>query len=162
MAIRYLKIVLLLCVALQALIYALQNIVNLEQAYGAVAYVMSNQDHVAYPGSIFPSITAPALIWLALVTVLIGEFGAGLLGLKGSWDLWKAKGGDATEFNDAKTIGILACGVATVTWFGLFLVIGSTAFQMWQTEVGSGSLRDSSIFVTANLLVLIYLTMKDE
>ena len=88
MPIRYLKITLLMCVSLQALFYAIQNIANLDQAYASLAYVMSNVDHVSYPNSAFPAITSPILIWMALTLVLIGEFGAGFLSIKGSWDLF--------------------------------------------------------------------------
>ena len=66
MAIRYLKMVLLLCVSFQVLLIGIQNFANLDQAYASVAYVASNADHVAYPNSAFPALTSPLLIWMAL------------------------------------------------------------------------------------------------
>ncbi len=74
MAIRYLKMVLLLCVSFQVLLIGIQNFANLDQAYALVAYVTSNADHVAYPNSSFPALTSPFLIWMALGAILIGSF----------------------------------------------------------------------------------------
>ena len=70
MEVRGFKIVLVVFVALQALFYAIQNLANLDIAYGTVAYVMSNAEHMVYPTSAFPAITHPALIWVALGVIL--------------------------------------------------------------------------------------------
>lgn len=161
MTIRYLKIILLICVSLQALFYAIQNIANLDQAYASLAYVMSNADHISYPNSAFPAITNPILIWMALTLVLVGEFGAGFLGARGSWDLFVNRRAPADVFNAAKTVGLLGCGVAVVTWFGLFLVIGGAYFQMWQTGIGGGSWSGAFICMASSAFVMIFLNMKD-
>ena len=146
---------------MQGLLYAIQNIANLDQAYASLAYVMSNADHLSYPNSAFQAITNPILIWMALTLVLIGEFGAGFLGTKGSWDLFINRKASADVFNTAKTAGLLACGVAVVTWFGLFLVIGGAYFQMWQTEIGGGSWSGAFICMASSAFVMIFLNMKD-
>jgi predicted small integral membrane protein len=161
MAIRYLKMILLICVSLLGLLFAFQNLANLDQAYATLAYVMSNQDHVAYPNSAFPAITSPVLIWVALGAVLTGEFGTGFLCVKGAWDLFANRSASADVFNAAKTFGILGCGVAVVTWFGLFMVIGGAFFQMWQTEIGAGSWESSFYMAGTSALVMIFLSMKD-
>ncbi len=161
MAIRYLKMVLLICVSLLGLLFAIQNLANLDQAYASLAYVMSHQDHVAYPNSAFPAITSPILIWMALGVVLLGEFGTGFLAAKGGWDLFANRNESADVFNAAKTFGILGCGVAVVTWFGLFMVIGGAYFQMWQTEIGTGSWSGSFYAMGASAMVMIFLNMKD-
>lgn len=161
MVIRYLKIVLLICVSLLGLLFAIQNLANLDQAYASLAYVMSNQDHVAYPNSAFPAITSPILIWAALGAVLTGEFGTGFLSAKGAWDLFANRKASAEAFNAAKTFGILGCGVAVITWFGLFMVIGGAYFQMWQTAIGTGSWSGSFYVAGASALVMIFLNMED-
>jgi predicted small integral membrane protein len=162
MAIRYLKMILLICISLLGLLFAIQNLANLDQAYASLAYVMSNQDHVAYPNSAFPAITSPVLIWMALGAVLLGEFGAGFLSAKGSWDLFANRNASADVFNAAKTFGILGCGIAVVTWLGLFMAIGGAYFQMWQTVIGTGSWSGAFYMVGASGVVLIFLNMKDE
>lgn len=162
MSIRYLKIALLLCVSLQALIYAVQNIVNLEQAIGSFAYVMGGQDHVAYPNSIIPNLTHPGFLWAALLIVLTGEFSAGVLTGRGALDLWNKRSAPAAEFEQAKTTGILGCGIAVVTWFGLFLVLGSALFQMWQTQIGDGSFRGAFYMLMSSGLVMIFVNTPER
>ena len=128
---RHLKIVLVSFVSLGALLWAIQNVVNLDAAYQSVAYVTSNVDHDAYPKSVGPAITSPILIWTALVIILIGEFGTGLLAAKGAYDMYSNRGKAAAKFNESKRFAILGCGAAVIVWFGIFTVIGGAFFQMW-------------------------------
>lgn len=162
MSIRYLKIVLLLCVSFQALIYAIQNVANLEQAVGSFAYVMGGQDHVAYPNSVVPALTQPIFHWAALLIVLTGEFSAGLITGKGALNLWKERTASAADFEKAKTLGVLGCGIAVVTWFGLFMVVGSTVFQMWQTQIGDGSFRGAFYIVMSSGLVMLFVNTREH
>lgn len=162
MAIRTLKTVLVAIVSLMALLWAVQNVTNLDAAYQTVAYVMSNVDHEAYASSFGPSITSPALIWLALAIILIGEFSVAFLAAKGTWDLWSNRGAAAAEFAAAKKFGLLGCGMAIVVWFGFFMVLAGAYFQMWQTQIGAGSFDDAAKLAAISGLILIFLNMPDE
>ena len=149
-------------VALGALLWAVQNLVNLESAYGSVAYVLSNADHVAYPKSVGPAITSPALVWLALGVILAGEFATGLLAAKGAWDMFARRHASAAEFHAAKRFAVLGCGMAVVVWFGIFTVIGGALFQMWQTEIGDASFTGALHYAIINAAILIFLEMPDD
>jgi hypothetical protein len=48
MAIRYLKITLVVIISLLCLVYASQNVANLDAAYQAFAYVTGMADHTVY------------------------------------------------------------------------------------------------------------------
>lgn len=56
MTIRHFKVIFVLLLALMCLIYAFQNIANIDACYQAIAYVLSMQEHAVYPDSIMPSI----------------------------------------------------------------------------------------------------------
>ena len=161
MAIRHLKIIFVAFISLLCLFYAAQNVANLDACYQAFAYVMGAVDHQVYPDSIFPAVQNPALIWLVLVLVVTLEFVAGLLAAKGAWDLWGARKAPAADFNDAKTYALLGCGAGIVVWLGLFAVFGSALFQMWQTEVGGGSMDDAFQFFTACALIFVIVNGAD-
>ena len=161
-AIRYLKIVFVDLIAGLCLLYAAQNVVNHDACYQAFAYVMGRVDNVIYPASIIPAITSPALIWLALIVVVGLEFLAGLFAAKGAWDLWNARNAPAAEFQAAKSNALIGCGIGLVVWLGLFTVLGGALFQMWQTEVGGGSLGDSFSFFVACGLVWIIVNSADD
>ena len=143
--IRLLKCTLALFVALFCIFYALQNVVNLQAAYGFVALIAGMEGHVAYPNHFGPAITSPALIWIMLWIIILLEFSAGMLAAKGALDMWKARGSDAATFNDAKKYGIL----------------GGPYFQMWQTEAGLNAVRDASQFGMLHGIIIIYLSMSD-
>lgn len=162
MFLRYLKIDFTIIIALLCLVYAGQNIANLEAAYQTFAYVMGNVDHAVYTSSFVPSITSPVLIWLALVTVVSLEFVAGLLAAKGALDMWSARKASAEAFNKAKKYALLGSGLGIVIWMGFFGVIGGALFQMWQTEIGSASLEGAFQFSVSCAIVFMILSMTDD
>ncbi len=154
---RMIKIALLAFVSLMCLMYATQNIVNLNAAYFFVSSAVSMVDHNAYPASFGPPIESSFLTWAALAMIIALEVAAGLLTAKGAFDMWRARLSDSDEFKAAMKPGILGCGLGIVTWFGLFFVIGGSYFQMWQTELGAGSLNGS--FQNSLLIGLVLLLL---
>ncbi len=162
MAMRYFKINFIILISLLCLFYAGQNVANLEACYQTFAYIMSNADHQAYPVSFFPAIQSPALLWLTLILVVGLEFIAGLLAAKGAWDLWGARKAPAASFNAAKKYALLGCSAGILVWLGLFTVFGGALFQMWQTEVGAGSLANAFQFFMACGLVFIIVNLNDD
>ncbi|HEX6218754.1 MAG TPA: DUF2165 family protein, partial [Sphingomicrobium sp.] len=145
-----------------ALVYALQNIANLGQAHAAIAYVMSGADHQAYPDTLFFTSADPTLAWLALVLILAGEFSVAFFGIKGAWTMFAARKASAEQFNAAKSGGVWAAGLALLTWFGLFAVIGGAFFQMWQTEAGDNSLRGAFFFALASAIVMLFVSQTPD
>ncbi len=153
---RNLKISLVLFAALMCIGHALNNLVNIEAAFGAVSYVLGNMEHEVYPNSVFPAIASPALIWLSLAVIITCEFGAGFLFAKGAWDMWGARRGTAQQFAAAKHFAVLGAGAALFVWFGLFQVIGGTFFQQWQTAAGWLSLEGAFIYAALPTLAVLY------
>jgi predicted small integral membrane protein len=160
--IRYLKIVLVAFAALMCLLYATHNVVNAQAAYGFVYAVFSQADNAAYPASIFPVITTPAIVWAALVFICLLEFTAGLVAARGAWELWQARHEAAADFNAAKTWALAGVGLGIVVWFGLFTTVGGAGFQMWQTQLGSASLMGAFQFTMQLGLVLLFVNMHDS
>ena len=162
MSVRHLKISFVAFISLLCLFYAAQNVANLDACYQTFAYVLGAADHQVYPDSIFPAIESPAVTWLVLVLVVTLEFAAGLLAAKGTWDLWGARKAPAADFNGAKTYALFGCGVGIVVWFGLFAVFGGALFQMWQTDIGAGSMDDAFQFFGACALIFLIVNVADD
>ncbi|MGB0132458.1 DUF2165 family protein [Dokdonella sp.] len=161
MAIRFLKIVLVVFVGLQGWFYVAGNLANWDSGVGAVAYVLGMEGHEAYAAHIVPPITSPALISVAFLVIILGEFLIGALSLKGAWDLWQTRNRDADAFNGAKRYAILGAGMALVVWFGGFVVMGGALFQMWQTQMGSASFDGAFIYAATSGLVLLFVNSPD-
>jgi predicted small integral membrane protein len=161
MSIRYLKMALVLFTALMCILYALQNLVNLQAAHQVVAMVMQMADHEYYPRSVLPAIHSPVLSGLGLAVIIALEMTAGLLAGKGALDMWRHRHADGEQFQFAKRWSIAGCGLAVLIWFGLFGVIGGAWFQMWQTDLGSSSLNGAFQYAVSAGLVMVFVNMQD-
>ncbi len=158
---RYLKVGVTLSVALLALFYFAHNLANWSAAHGAIGYVLSQQDHVVYPNNLAPAIANPLFVSIVLAIVCAGEAAAGILALVGAFRLWTARKLDRAAFAAAKRFAILGSGAAVLVWFLLFAVVGGALYQMWQTEVGAGSLEGAFQYAGLSFLSLIYLSLPE-
>ena len=160
--VRLLKSTLVLFIGLHALFYAVQNIANLEAAHGALVYVLSGADHEVYPTTFFFRLYDPAFGWVALALVLIGELAVAFFGIKGGLDLFRARAGTKEEFQSAKRNGILAAGIALLVWFGFFMSFGAAFFQMWQTQVGTGSMEGAFMYAMASAVTMLFVSLTED
>lgn len=159
--IRVLKSVLLAFVAVFCLVYAAQNLANLEAGHGFVSAMTAMEGHAAYPARIGPSVTAPLFTWAMFLLIVVLELAAGACAAKGAFDLWRARGDSARAFDRAKRWGVLGCGLGLVIWFGIFSAIGGAYFQMWQTPMGAGVLENAFWFSAQLGIVLLFVNMPD-
>jgi len=162
MAIRYVKVALVAFISLMCLMYAAQNVVNLQAAHFFVSSATSMAGHEAYPASFGPALQSPGIAWLLLAVIVTLETAAGLLAARGAWDLWRARAGNAEAFNAAKGYAMLGGGLALVVWFGFFTAIGGAYFQMWQTELGRGALGGAFQYATQIGIVLLFVNATDS
>ena len=162
MSLRIVKALLSLFLAVLALAYATQNLVNLDQALGAVAYVLGRVDHAVYPNSFLPAIDHPVAIGAALGLIIALEYLTGFLLLKGSWDLWRARREGAMAFDRAKKATLVGAGVGMLVWFGLFHTLGGAVFQQWQTPAGDGSLTGAFWYGAMMALIALYISLTPD
>lgn len=98
---------------------------------------------------------------IAFLVIILGEFLVGALSLTGAWHLWQARKGDGASFNSAKTYAILGAGMAMIVWFGGFVVLGGALFQMWQTQIGTGSFEGAFIYGATSAFILLFVNSPD-
>lgn len=158
---RYLKTAFVAALGAMALLYVIHNIVNLQTAYGAVGYVLGLEHNEIFTVNVLPAIPAgvvPVMAWI----IFAFEIATGVLCLAGAWKLWQARGGDGVTFEAAKGTAKLGAGLAVINWFGIFGALGGAGYQMWQHEIGAGSLGDAFKFSVWGLLVLLYLGQRES
>lgn len=146
--------------ALMHMIYAIQNLLNLEAGHGAVSAVLGQADAPVYARSLMPSVQSPALIWIALLLIIGAQIAAGAILAFGAMQMFAASGDSPADFIAATEWALVGCGIALLLWFGLFLTIGAALFQMWQTPVGQGAMGDAfrnGVFVGIVMLILLFL-----
>ncbi len=158
---RLIKVALVVSASVLCLFYALQNVVNLNAGHAFIAYIVSMQDHIAYPNHFGPAVESSAVVWAMYVIIIVLEVTAGIILAKGAFDLWKARNSSADEFNVSKSWALAGTGLAAFIWFGIFSAIGGAYFQMWQTDAGSGALNNSAQFVLMNGVVWLIVRAED-
>ncbi len=160
--IRIVKIILVVLVGLQGLFYFISNVLNWEFAQAAVGAVLSQADSPIYQNLIVPPITSPALVSLALATIMAGELLVGLISFKGALDMFARRSAPAADFNASKKYAILGCSMALFVWFGFFTVFGAALLQMWQGQVGAGSFQGAFIYLGTSAFVMLFVNQPDE
>jgi len=161
MHIRYLKIMFAIIAAGMAIVYALQNVANIDAAHGAFVYVMGGIGHEVYPDTMFFKSTNAIFGWIALIIILAGEFLAGIFLLKGSIDMFGTIKEDSTKFNASKKFAEIGAGIGVLIWFGFFGVMGAAFFQMWQTQIGTGSMNGAFQYFVSMALTLFFINKSD-
>jgi len=159
---RYLKIMFAAITSLMALIYVTQNIANADAAHQSFIYVMSGADHAVYTKSFGPKFSHPILGWIAVAIIFSLEYATGLLLARGTWDMWRARNADIASFTAAKKWAQIGSGVGVFVWFGLFGVIGAAFFQMWQTEIGTGSMDGAFQFFVSCAITLVFISQPEQ
>ncbi len=162
MHLRYLKMMFTILTSLMALMYVSQNMVNADAAHQAIIYVMSGADHAVYSNSFGPKFDDSTFGWIVVAIIFSLEYAAGLLIAKGTWDMWRARNADPATFTASKKWAQIGSGVGVFIWFGLFGVIGSAFFQMWQTTAGANSMNGAFQYFVSCAITLLFLTQPDE
>ena len=161
MLMRYLKIILAFFIALFCLFYATQNLFNLQSAHWFVSTTLAMEGHELYPRHFGPAFSSPTMAWIALWIIIVLEYLAAALALKGAREMWRARKEPSNVFQDSKYYVMASAGVALFIWFGLFSAVGGAYFQMWQTEAGTGALQGSFWYFAGIALVALYINQED-
>jgi predicted small integral membrane protein len=158
---RYLKIIAALFIGLIGVLAFLNNLSNSISAQSFVAAVISAPEQPYY--KIFgPTFAAGWQGWLGLAVIMAGELTAGVLGIIGAAKLFGTRSASSTEFQNAKTLAISGGAVGVLVWYGLFIVLGEMYFNMWQTEIGLGSVNGAFRYGTVCAVLMFFVSMRDD
>ena len=154
MAIRLVKIFLVLSVGLWGLIGAVGNLSGLPETYTAVEQVTTMS---GVPDGVGPPWRTDnaAVVWLGVVVIVLGKLAA-LAGGVGGVHMLKHVKSSADEFAKSKTWAVAGCSMAFALMFFSFTVVAESAFFMFfSPEAGAGALafRFSGSFALIALFV---------
>ncbi|MXP29000.1 DUF2165 family protein [Porphyrobacter algicida] len=158
---RYLKSLFSLALGVMALFYVAHNIANWAAAEQFFTYTTGRVGHEAYPVDLLPVPSAP-MIWVAMLLVFALELGAGVMLVLGAFTLWRARTLDDAKFERAKLFSKIGIGCAVLNWWGLFQGLAVAGFQLWQAPLGAGPFYGSFFFGAMNMMLLIYLSQRDN
>ena len=81
--------------------------------------------------------------------------------LGAAWLLGK-RSAEVTEFQKAKTPAIAGGAIGVIVWYGFFVIFGELYFNMWQTELGLGSVSGAFRYGTVCAVLMFFIAMRDD
>jgi len=151
---RIVKSLLVACIGVTALLYALQNLANIDDMRAQVGRVLAGAEQGGSPDAFFYS-NSPVLSWAAFGFVVLFQFVIAAVAFKGAWDLFAARKGTAEEFRQAKTVAVWAGGLSLLSWFALFFLTGGGLFQ-WGSASGQFALTKAFELGTTSALTILF------
>ena len=158
---RNLKIIAALFIGLTGLLAFLNNLFNIVSAQSFVAAVISAPEQPYYE-IIGPTFAAAWQAWLGLGVIMAGELAAGVLGFVGAAKLFGKRSAVPAEFQDAKKLAIAGGAIGVFVWYGFFIVLGEMYFNMWQTDIGLGSVNGAFRYGTVCAVLMFFISMRDD
>jgi len=159
---RISKIALLSAMAFYCLLAVIGNISDYHANFPAVVRVLQMQDIFPNSSIAYRAIKSPELHTCAFVCIIFFEGLSALLCAFGAFQLLRVVKGSSEAFNRAKGWGIAGLTVGFLTWQVLFMSIAGEWFGMWMSPMLNPAITTAfQIFITM-LVVLIYLTHKDD
>ena len=139
---RIFKSLLVSLIGLTALMYALENLTS----------IGGMRQHLDAAPS---SARSPAMSWTGFALITLCQFVIAATALKGAWELFAARKGNADEFKEAKSTAVWAGGLSLLSWFALSLMVGAGLFQ-WGTDNGAAALAKSFALGTTSALTILF------
>ncbi len=159
--IRKAKIVAAIFLGAIGLLFFLDNLFNLESAYYVTSLTVSGAEQPYYK-IIGPTIGAGWLTWGVLLTIMTVELTVGILGLSGAFRMTQHYSGTPDQFQKAKSSAVLAGVVGMLLWYGFFIIIGETYFNMWQAETGVGSVEGAFRYGSVCAVLMFFIASRDD
>jgi len=159
--IRTLKIIAALLIGLIGTLAFVNNLFNLSAAHGAVAAVISAPEQPYYK-IIGPTFGSAWQAWLGLCVIMAGELATGILGFFGAGQMMTGKSLGTDGFQKSKSLAIAGGMVGAMLWYGMFITLGELYFNMWQTEIGLGSVEGAFRYGTVCTVMAFFIAMRDD
>lgn len=153
--IRMIKIALVLAVALWGVLGALHNILDWQGTLGAVAAATS-MSTIEGGTDRWQATAMPVVVWIGALFIMLSKVVTALCCLWGSIQMWQARQRDAIQFNQAKEMALVGCGVALFMLFTGFVVVAESWFELWRSDAMRAPVLDSA-FRYAGMIALVAL-----
>jgi len=157
---RLAKIVLVTCLALYALLVALDNLVDWGANHAFVAHVMSMDDVFPDNPTRGRALTGAGWHTAAYLLIIALEAATGFLYAAGAVAMVRARRAPAERFARGKRWVVWATVVGFVVWFFAFMVVAGEYFDSWQSRTWNAQDAAFRIYVTM-LVVLVYVGLPE-
>jgi predicted small integral membrane protein len=157
---RIVKVIMVGCLALFALLVTFDNLTDYYTNYAFVRHVLTMD--TTFPGNalLYRRIMSPALWQAGYALIIAGEGLTGAVLAIAAVVLGRRLRSDAEAFSRAKRFVYLGAKLGFLVWFFGFMVVGGEWFQMWQSPMWNGQEAAFRFYMTI-LAVLIFVNQPD-
>ena len=160
-ALRLLKIMVLLFAGLFGLFVFAGNLMDYDSNYQFVHHVLSMDTTFEGNALMWRAIDSSVLHTIAYWGLIIAEGIFSALAFIGVYHMSKNLRAPGREFNKAKSFGFYAFMLGFAIWFLGFVVIGSEWFAMWQSQIWNG--KETAMDITTVWVgFAVLLALKDD
>ncbi len=160
-ALRLLKMVVLLFAGLFGLFVFAGNLMDYNSNYEFVHHVLSMDTTFEGNALMWRAIESSAFHTIAYWGLIIAEGVFSLLAFIGVYHMAKNLRAPGHLFNRSKAFGFYAFMLGFAIWFFGFVVIGSEWFAMWQSQIWNG--KETAMDITTVWVgFAVLLALKDE
>ncbi len=158
---RIVKVVMVGCLAVFALLVAFDNLTDYDTNYLFVQHVLSMDALKAGSPLLYRRINSPAVWQAGYALIIAGEALTGAVLTAAAIALLRRLRADARCFNRAKRFMLIGGASGFLLWFFGFMVVGGEWFQMWRSPDWNGQELAFRFYMTI-LAVLIFVNQPDE
>ena len=155
---RMVKILLILSVAAYCILGMIANVDDWPRTLGSIRGVVSMIQVDGGPGR-WQATTSPAVVLIGGIFIVLFKTIAGLLCLAGAWRMWTQRRADLATFAQAKTLGLVGCGVAILGLHFGWVVIAEQVFDLWRAKLLAQSANTAFRYAGSIALIAIFVSM---
>lgn len=130
---RDVKISLVVAVVVWALLGIIGNVLDWDGTMKAVASVTSMSTFDGGPDH-WRATTNPVIVVAGALFILLFKVVVVMCCSVGIWRMWIARRGDGAAFADAKMPALGGCGIAVLSLFSGWVVVGEGWFEFWRSD----------------------------
>jgi predicted small integral membrane protein len=159
---RTAKLLLLSAIAFLYTLVVINNVTDFDSNYQFVRHVLMMDS--TFPGNhgLWRAIPWPAFHLVFYIGIIAWEMATSVLLWWGAIRLLRALRRPASEFNQAKGVGIMALSLSLLMWLVAFLSVGGEWFLMWQSRTWNGEEAAFRMFAVVGIVLLILLHPEAE
>lgn len=157
MTIRWMKLLVLVGIALDYTFLVFDNLTDFDSNYEFVRHVLLMDTTLPGNHGIWRAIHSPSVHLVFYWAIIVWEFASMVLMWWGVANLFRALRLSALEFNAQKRVGIIAMGVSLLMWLVAFLDVGGEWFMMWQSPNWNGQAQAFRMFAIIGIVLLLLL-----
>lgn len=132
---RIVKIMLMLSIGLFGTVGFMSNMLDFAPGYEQVRAALSMEGAAGTPGMEWRRVTSPLAVHIGFALIYLTKLAVAVLCLFSGFQMIKSRNDSEETFDAAKRWGMLACGIAMVSFFIGFIVIAENFFEYWRVPI---------------------------